>query len=322
MKKRLPLFVLVLSLSLIFAAANARGAEIKSAIELSNGYRVDQLDWNIAGNLAGTNPNVLSELTWRDIEIYQVNLGLKALINEGFYVRGALGYGWIFDGSNQDSDFQGNNRTGEFSRSNNGTEDSHVVDASFGMGYQFTLISGRLRFIPLLGYSYNQQNLTITDGFQTISTPGVTPPVGPFPGLASTYKTEWFGPWLGLDLIVPVNEKITLSGSFEYHWASYEAEANWNLRRDFAHPTSFEHSADGTGLVLSLGGRYAFSDRWSLALTMNYQKLSTDPGIDRVYLVNGAISETRLNEVNWESFAILIGITYRFHIEWPLSNSI
>ncbi len=214
MKKQVSLFVLVLSLSLIFAATNAGGAEIKSAIELSNGYRVDQLDWNIAGNLAGTNPNVLSELTWRDIEIYQVNIGLKALINEGFYVRGSLGYGWIFDGSNQDSDFQGNNRTGEFSRSNNRTEDRNVVDASVGMGYQFTLISGRLRLIPLLGYSYNQQNLTITDGFQTISTPGLTPACGTLSGLASTYETEWFGPWLGLDLIVPINEKITLSAKF------------------------------------------------------------------------------------------------------------
>ena len=96
MKKPVSLFVLVLSLSLIFAATNAGGAEIKSAIELSNGYRVDRLDWNIAGNLAGTNPNVLSELTWRDIEIYQFNIGLKALINEGFYVRGNL---WDMGGS-------------------------------------------------------------------------------------------------------------------------------------------------------------------------------------------------------------------------------
>jgi long-subunit fatty acid transport protein len=144
--------------------------------------------------------------------------------------------------------------------------------------------------------------------------------VGPIPGLASTYETEWVGPWLGLDLIVPMNEKITLSAGFEYHWTSYKAEANWNLRSDLAHPKSFEHSADGTGFELSLGGRYAFSDRWSLALTTNYQKWSTDPGVDRVYLVNGAISAMRLNEVAWESFAILIGITYRFQIEF--ANSI
>ena len=118
------------------------------------------------------------------------------------------------------------------------------------MGYQLTLISGRLRFIPLLGYSYNQQNLIISDGFQTISTPGVTHPGGPFPGLASTYETEWFGPWLGLDLIATVNEKITLSAGFEHRWTSYKAEANWNLRGDLAHPTSFEHSADGTCLLV------------------------------------------------------------------------
>jgi hypothetical protein len=118
------------------------------------------------------------------------------------------------------------------------------------VGYQLTLISGRLRFIPLLGYSYNQQNLIISDGFQTISTPGFAHPGGPFPGLASTYETEWVGPWLGLDLIAPVNEKITLSAGFEYRWTSNKAEANWNLRGDLAHPTSFEHSADGTCLLV------------------------------------------------------------------------
>ena len=105
-------------------------------------------------------------------------------------------------------------------------------------------------------------------------------------------------PGEGLDLIVPINEKITLSAGVEYHWTTYKAEANWNLRKDFAHPKSFEHDADGTGLVLSLGGGYAFSDRWSLGLNLNYQKLSTDPGIDRFYLANGTISEARLNEVN------------------------
>ena len=182
-------------------------------------------------------------------------------------MRGALGYGWIFDGRNQDSDFQGNNRTGEFSRSNNRTEDGNVVDASFGMGYQFTLISGRLRFIPLLGYYLQPTEPSHHRWlFQTISTPGVTPPVGPIPGLASTYETESFGPWLGLDLIVPINEKITLSAGFRIHWATYKAEANWNLRRILPIPRALSTTQTAPALCYPLEVDTHFSDRWSLGL--------------------------------------------------------
>ena len=45
-----------------------------ASLDLSAGYRVDQLDWNIAGTISGTNPNIISELTWSDLEIYQLQL--------------------------------------------------------------------------------------------------------------------------------------------------------------------------------------------------------------------------------------------------------
>ena len=89
------------------------------------GYRIDQLDWNIAGNNAGTNPNILSELTWKDLEIYQVQFKPSVTLGNShrggvrYHLRGMLGWGSIVDGSNQDSDYAGDNRTLEFSRSNN-----------------------------------------------------------------------------------------------------------------------------------------------------------------------------------------------------------
>ena len=143
--------------------------------------------------------------------------------------------------------------------------------------------------------------------------PGITPiPVGPFPGLNSTYETRWKGPWVGVDLSIRPSEKWFLFGSFEYHWADFNAEANWNLRSDLAHPKSFEQMADGNGIVLSLGCDYYIRHNVSLNLGLDYQDWSTDPGVDRVFFSNGTVSETRLNEVNWESGAIRFGITFHF----------
>jgi hypothetical protein len=313
MQKGTFLILLAVMIGALCFAGTSKAADIDTLLEMNTGYRVDDLDWNIAGNLDGTNPNVFSELTWSDLEIFQVKAGMRAAINKAIYVRGSFAYGWIFDGENRDSDYQGNNRTQEYSRSVNKADDGDVWDATLGLGYQFNLLSDRLRLIPLGGYAYSEQNLRLTDGVQTLSLPPATQPLGPIDNLDSTYETQWMGPWLGLDVWYQASEKFMLFGSFEYHWADYEAEADWNLRPDLARPKSFEHDADGSGIVITVSGEYMLEGPWSLSFTANYQDWSTDPGTDRLYLADGTISDTRLNEVNWESYAILVGITYRFH---------
>jgi len=285
---------------------------------LSTGYRVDDLDWNIAGDINGNNPNILSELEWEGLESFQLKIANKTVFNQLFLLRSSLAYGWIFDGENQDSDYLGDDRTFEFSRSNNNSDDGNMLDASFGLGWQFTF--GRNDFVmaPVIGYSYHEQNLTMTDGYQTLSTPLFTPDLGPFSGLDSTYETEWKGPFIGLDFTFRTDEKSKITPeietfiSLEYHWADYYAEADWNLRTDFAHPKSFEHEADGYGIVFSTGLKFIFHYHWLLNINLDYQNWTTDPGTDRTFFSNGTIAETQLNEVNWTSYAIMAGIEYHF----------
>jgi hypothetical protein len=285
---------------------------------LGVGYRVDDLDWSIAGNSSGTSPNILSELTWNDLEILQLKADARIVLDNFPYVRGYLAYGSILKGENQDSDYSGDDRTFEWSRSNNSSNDGDVLDASGGIGYRARSASGKIMLAGLVGYSYHEQNLTMTNGYQTVSEPafappGITPiPIGPFSGLNSTYETEWKGPWLGADLSYRPNEKWFFIGSFEYHWADFYAEANWNLRSDLAHPKSFEHKADGNGIVLSLVCDYYIRPNISLNLGLDYQDWSTDPGVDTVFFSNGTVGGTRLNEVNWESGSIRLGLTVHF----------
>ncbi len=280
---------------------------------LSAGYRVDDLDWNIAGDINGNNPNVLSELTWDDVEIYQLKFQGSVVWPNIIAFRGYASYGWIFDGDNQDSDYLGDNRTFEFSRSNNSTDDDDVLDASLAIGYPFRFgqaVIGTLT--PLLGYSYHEQNLKITDGNQTI------PNTGPFPGLDSSYDTEWYGPWIGFDLRFKAKEITTFAHRFEtyftyeYHWADYNAKANWNLRDDFAHPKSFEHDADGNGWKIGAGFNLWFHRNWALNFNYDYQDWSTDSGNDKVFFADGSTAKTKLNEVNWTSYALSLGVSLRF----------
>ncbi len=287
-------------------------ARLKTAFTLAGAYRTDDLNWNIAGPIGDRYINVLSELTWEDLEIFQVKLVNTTVLRDIMYARGSISYGWIYDGHNQDSDYYGDNRTLEFSRSNNNADDGYVWDGSIGTGPRFTFGTDFFEMMPLVGYSHHEQHLVMTDGFQTV------PPIGSFSSLHSNYNTEWAGPWVGLDLTLRAGQPlgrfsdVVLFTTYEYHWDDYDAQADWNLRPDFAHPTSFEHEADAHGYRFSIGARMLFNPRWSLAIGYDHSHWETDSGTDRTFFADGSSAETPLNEVNWQSSIFSVGISYRF----------
>ncbi len=293
--------------------ANHAGAWAENmAVEFyfDSGYRIDDFDWTIAD--PSGQPNILSELTWRNLEIVSFGIGSQLHINSNWVVDADFSYGTILDGDNQDSDYLGNDRTEEFSRSVNQADEGNVIDLSIALGYRFGLIPSSasrpfLSVMPKFGFSYHAQNLTITDGRQVI------PFQGAIPGLDSSYDASWLGPWAGVDSELNFADNLRLYGSFEYHYAYYEAAATWNLREDFAQPRSFEHEAEGTGYVASLGSQLRLNRDLFLNLSVDYQRWDANKkGVDRIFFSDGTQGETVLNGVNWESMAANIGLNYRF----------
>lgn len=299
-------------------AAQSRRATVKKDLDFIEakittqvGYRRDDLNWNIAGTTAGTGPNVLSELTWEDIEIFQIQTNAQATFGRRVRLEGSIGYGWIYNGDNQDSDYVFDNRQGEFSRSHSDTDGDNVFDWSLGAGWQFNLgdeaelLVDDLALVVLGGWSHNEQNLRDINGFQII------PATGSFAGLNSTYQARWDGPWLGIEL-TGRKYKFSFFGRFEYHWPQYDAEADWNLRDDFQHPVSFTHDADGEGTKATLGIAYDLDKRWSIFLQTDVVAMDTNAGTDRTYFSDGSTGDTRLNNVNWDSFAVTVGALLRY----------
>lgn len=289
---------------------------LDTAFDLSVGYRTGQLNWSIAGNLQGTSPNVRSELSWSDLRIYQFQLANRTVIHDRVYLRGQVNYGVVDAGDNRDSDYDGDDRTLEFSRSLNGVDGNNVWDGSLGVGPRFAFFESAVVVCPLIGYAIAEQDLNIVDGYQAIS-PGV-PPIGPIPGLDSRYEARWTGPWIGLDLLltIPLNQgpfsHIEMVFTGEYHWADYSADADWNLRTDYQHPVSFTHDADGDGFVAGVTMVFAAHNRWGVNMGMNFTEMTTDPGVDRIFYADGTTATTRLNEVRWRSVVFAGGISFLF----------
>jgi hypothetical protein len=283
-------------------------AETRWQWSLNAGYRQDDLKWSFA--LPGIDPR--SELTWRDVESFQLEFGLQRRFFHNFRLKGTFAYAVIYNGQNQDSDYDGNNRSLEFSRSNNATDSGDLWDISLGLAYDFRILNDRLLLSPLLGYAFNDQNLQISDGVQTL------PPLGPFQGLDSSYDATWYGPWVGMELQYNSYGSSAPSPGYEaffgveYHLADFDAKADWNLRPDLAHPKSFDQDAGGSGWVLTGAVNYLFNSRWGINLTGKYQYWETDAGTHRFFFSDGSSYATRLNEVIWESFAVTLGVTCRF----------
>jgi hypothetical protein len=228
-----------------------------------------------------------------------------------------MNYAWIQKGKLRDSDYNGNDRTDEYSRSISESSGDRMWDLSLGAGYPFYLLGGRVMIAPLLGASLHRQDFRITDGNQVITWPQ-GPDTGPINGLNSTYRATWKGLWGGCDLRYQIISKsqikkipMELGISFEVHKVQYTAVADWNLRNDLQHPISFEHEADGIGYVLEGEWLVRLVPKWDIHLQLCYQKWSTDPGTDRVYLL-GDTTTTRLNGVNWQSRSFVLGVTYKF----------
>lgn len=317
----------VASIVLLPARATARDVLERFDLEVTGGKRVDQLDWNIAGNFDGNNyiPNILSELTWKDLESDQVSARAKMImVNERFPFVGMFraegSYGEINSGTNQDSDFNGDYRTREYSRSNNQADQGDVWDASLGGGVVFFNHSRTFSVAPMVGFSTHRQNLSMHDGYQTISDPAKAPfklhpylqPLGPIVGLDATYETEWRSGWFGIDMDYNPSLFFDLHATAEFHAGDYEAEADWNLRDDMEHPRSFRHTSDkAVGVVARVGMRAGLPNVF-LTVDYQYQKWRADEGQDRTYNSNGTIGYNRLNEVNWEASSINGGVTVRF----------
>jgi hypothetical protein len=287
--------------------------------DLDLGYRTGRFDWNIAGTPQGTEPNILSELKWRDAHIWELRAQGELLIREHLWIGGNVLRGTIRSGTSYDTDYAGDNRTFEFSQSVSDSRGGDVKEGDIGIGYRwlFPRRSGAppVGLIVSTGYGIHKQDWRMRDGVQLFSDEVVAgeplPPVGPFPGLDSHYRADWRGSWLGAEVRVPLSRVQGLYGLVRVHWPDYKGEATWNLRDDLAQPRSFEHSANGRGLVVSAGWRHAIAPALAVHLALDLEKWTTSAGRDRTFFSDGTTYDTRLNEVNWKTAALSAGISLR-----------
>jgi Protochlamydia outer membrane protein len=293
---KLPTLTQCVRLLLCLPFSLAQAGELNLSYGL--GVRNDGLRWAVAADLFGTPPNILSELTWRNLQGSEQAFGLEYIASSGWLGRANLRLtGFNMGGEVQDSDYTLDNRNGEFSRSLNATHGSTAQDAALLIGRRFYMNENTtLAITPVIGLSRNISDLRSNNGVQVI------PASGPYPNLDNRYRAQFSSMLAGAETRWWFASPFGLDMKWHHHWINYHAEADWNLRTDLQHPVSFYQDGKGSDDRWELGLLARLNKDWTMELAYSRLKGSLQNGL---HVDNNSTfplqQSTLLREVVWSS---------------------
>lgn len=276
---------------------------------LSTGIRRDGISWQGASDLSGSQtPNIKKEVEFKNVQSWLARTDLSYTNNDkwaGVYGEGGFYWGSVLSGEGRDSDYTGDNRSGESSRITGDTSGGHMSGFSAALGYslRWDQKDHVHRLTPVLGYARDYQNISFKNGTRSIGT-------GSAAGLSNQYHSMWHGPFVGLDYQYNMDYTHYFRLRSEYHFAYYKADMDWNLRDDLAHPKSFKQEAEGDGLVLSLFYQYFLTEFFGVNALVGYQQWQAE-GTETTNALSGA-TKAKLKDVTWDNYTFMGGVSYKF----------
>jgi len=242
-------------------------------IGLSTGYQNESLAWQVASPMINEK--------WNSVDLWNLQTDLKFKLPSGFLLKGRAKYGFLFDGNLQVNDEFDNSQQAEL---NSG----YAMEFSGAGGYEFVLgqkhqaIWGSIT--PLVGYEYQEQE---------------------YKAINNRYKTQWKGPWIGVDMVLGIEGGHEFFVNSAVHWADFEGEGQKSLY-------NLKHSANSHGYKAGLGYRFRASDSWALNLAFEYQHWDTDAGNETLILQSGDVIGSELTSVLRNAFSVNSGIEFNF----------
>ncbi|MFT4095092.1 MAG: hypothetical protein QM640_15780 [Niabella sp.] len=264
-------------------------------------YRNTNFHWSIAGTPEGTDPDIYSELKYKNIKTGGFNTGAEYRIIKGLAIRLHYTRQYTFSGNATDIDYAGDNRTDYIPPTVGDTlfksDKGSMRDFNIALSYYF-LDKERLKLNAGAGYNSTRELFYLLDD--------------EMPELRTTYRTDWKGLLLFFESVVQPVEKVRIGLEMAYQPVKYRSVANWNLQEAFEHPVSFTHSARGTAWDFSFYGAYRICKKLSAAIRWQKADWRTGYGVDKLYLTTGEVPETRMNGAFRKNSGWLLNMEYAF----------
>lgn len=289
-----------LILILFHKTSSAQDIPHKWEIKPYAGFQQSRFDWSIAGNAQGTNPNVLSELIWKNLKGPSYGLDIKYNITNKLSVKATNQYSNITKGEAEDTDYADDNRQGAFYYDLLNANKGYLYNADLQLDYQLLKL-GKFNINPVIGISYHQQKFYLLESASNLASNG----------LNSTYEARYKGFDFGGNFVFKTDGfsvGATILGGFY----TYSAKANWNLIPDFAKPVSFTHKANSFALNGDINLSVPLNKSLSVEADYKINNINTYSGVDKAYFNDRNTEETQFNGANFRNNAVFLGLKFSF----------
>lgn len=273
-------------------------AQQQFSVYMAPGYQVASSRWSIAGNSNGTNPNIYSELIWKNLQCTNLQAGIGYQYKQ-WGVRINYSESFTQSGDVTDTDYGADNRRQPVYEGAFQDNKGHQLQVDAALTCTFHLHGADLT--PMLGYVFNEQNLYVLP--KQASDPA---------NLRSTYNAKWQGLLTGVEALFTLGKRFDLTPSLYYYQLHYTADANWNLITQFQHPRSFSHKANGYALKPTLRLDYKLRPQLRIFLKGDYAYWNTGKGTDELFLTSGQVDYTQMNGARRQEGGVALGIVFSF----------
>lgn len=288
-----------LTFFLLRGTALAQNISRPLQIGVFTGYEQYNLNWSIAGNISGKNPDIYSELKWKEVSGQSVSAAVQYTFWKKF--TGMVSYSRMFirSGRVTDNDYNADNRTnqvyGEIFNSNKGNVDQFNV----GLGYEL-INNTKFSLMPFIGYETSRQSLSILDL------------TGEYPELNSNYLPVWKGVFVKCRAQLKLNRIFKVVADISYSQSHYEANADWNVIQTFQHPVSYRHTANGFGVNTNAALSCNVKKNIAINIGGGYLTATTGTGTDELFLASGGSEKTQLNGVSNNGYRLFAGVVFNY----------
>ena len=270
------------------------------------GYRRDHFRWSIG--IDGI--DILSELTWRDLNIVEARGEASLTIWECWRLWGEGAYGVILGGEGQDSDYWQSGRLDEFSRSLS-EADGYVTHLIGGLGYRGSSSPfSAWGLMPLTGVAFDQIDLRDHAAIQVLYQGWMVDWPFEDQGTSGKYRADWLTWFMGLQGRWRPIPLVRILANLRGHVGIYRGYGNWVMRDDFDH---FKHRAAAWAVVGD--GKILFHciPHGYIHLTAGAEYWATEKdGHERLEFSDGHVCFLNFREAQWIVLRAGAGFTFIF----------
>lgn len=303
--------------SLSYANANV------GQVDFEAGYRRDNISWKL--RVPSHDPKISTDSKFKDLDIFQIGLNGRTTLGCNFYLRANAYWGWILDGTfknhvstNASDEYNSGLNHGFTDRARTTIDDQYVYGVGAAIGYPFYFCDCTTIIAPVIGYSFDQQNVRVENGSFSNNFAGFGDSCyNDYYGNNSsedgccrqTFHSKWYGPFVGVDFNYrPYNQCWNFYADFEFHWGDFRGDRGGFDGIDVDRSNRKSHNANGW--VFAAGADYDLCECWTVGFSVKFQDWTASRHHrNSYYSSDDCCGSSRARESNkWNSYAINLTI--------------